>query len=75
VRKKYGALFALVLLTILPSCAALTTVPSGADFCEAAEIITWVDEDTPETRTLIREHNCVGAYLCDWPIKDCPKPK
>lgn len=77
-RKKYGALFAMLLLTILPSCAALTTAQSAnpkGSFCDLAQVITWVDEDSEETRIEIREHNCIGASECGWPIKDCPRPQ
>lgn len=73
--KKFALLFALVLPLTLTSCAVTTTAQSGGSFCEVAKIITWEDLDTEITRTEIREHNCVGAELCDWPIKGCPDGK
>lgn len=59
------------LMLLLAACehTTLTSVSSGATFCQAYKRITWSDKDTDETIAQIKETNAVHTALCIKPKK------
>jgi hypothetical protein len=43
-----------------------TEVLGHVDFCDAARPIYWSRHDTLGTAKAVKEHNAVGAELCNW---------
>lgn len=57
----------MALLLQIQACSAPTMPSNDADgFCLLAKPFYWSAKDTDETIKQAKEHNAVGAKLCNW---------
>lgn len=58
-------LLLVIAVVALEGCATNRPAPVNT-FCTIAKPITWATSDTDPTIAEVKEHNAVGAELCQW---------